>query len=315
MEGSVFREVVRDLETATDQDGQSLKMESVLCSDSEGTRSHYFHEPGLVNLRSIAKPIACLALGAAMDKGLTFEGQPINLSTPVWPLLSTYATVEDEAIRKAWGRVVLRDLLRVTFGHDKGLLFSKDIKGRDPGSFVQYIVNYPITHEVGSHFTYSNAGTFLLSSLITEYLGVLLDAFVNEHLLAPLGITEFRWDRYGAYTAGCTGLWMRNADLHKIALLMLHDGEFNGLQVVPRSFVEEMRKPQVPSPTHRYVAARAFPKWSYGLNLWICEDGNYYCDGTDGQYLIVLPSRQRVVTVLGFQPDTVPVSDALGRFK
>lgn len=315
MTNAAFDRVIAGLGTATDKDGHGLKMESVICSDPEGMRSHYFQEPGLVNLRSIAKPIACLALGVAIDRGLAFDGVGITLATPVWPLLSNYASIEDPPTRAGWARVVLRDLLRVTLGHDKGLMFSKDIRGRDPNTFVQYVVNYPITGEVGKDFIYSNAGTFLLSTMVTEFLGVQLDQFVYEHLLSPLEINEFHWDRYGHYTAGCTGLWMHNEDLHKIGRLLLDDGKWNGRQIVPASFVQEMRRPQVAHPTHRYVASRAFPKWSYGLNLWICEDGNYYCDGTDGQYLIVLPERQRVVTVLGFQPDTTPVSDALGLFK
>jgi len=315
MTNIAFDRVIDDLGAATDKDGSRLKMESVICSDPEGTRIHYFQEPGLINVRSIAKPIACLALGVAIDRGLAFNGVGITLDTPVWPLLSKYASVEDTQTRAAWGRVVFRDLLRVTLGHDKGLMFSKDIKDRDPDTFVQYVVNYPITGEVGKNFIYSNAGTFLLSTMITEFLDVQLDQFVFEHLLNPLEINEFHWDQYGQYTAGCTGLWMYNKDLHKIGRLLLGDGKWNGRQVVPASFVQEMRSPQVDPPTHRYVASRAFPKWSYGLNLWICEDGNYYCDGTDGQYLIVLPERQRVVTALGFQPDTTPVSDALGLFK
>jgi CubicO group peptidase (beta-lactamase class C family) len=312
---NIFEKVVQSLQGATDKSGSNLNMESVICTDAEGTKSHYFQEPGLVNLRSIAKPIACLAFGVAIEQGLVLDGVDITLETPIWRFISSYARIEDRGNLLSWQRVTFRDLLRVTLGHDKGLMFSKDIKGRDPGTFVDYIVNYPVAGEVGRDFIYSNAGTFVLSTLVTECLGVQLDEFVSERVLEPLGISEFRWDRYGKYSAGCTGLWMRNEDLHKIGILLMRDGVWNGQQVVPAWFVEEMRTPQVPAPTHRYVADRAFPKWSYGLNLWICEDGDYYCDGTDGQYLIVLPRRGRVVTSLGFQPDTVPVSDALGLFK
>lgn len=312
---SVFDAVVHQMSIASDVNGNALSMESIICTDESGARTHHFGEPRAINLRSIAKPIACLAFGGALQKGLIFDGQQISLETLVWPFLSQYTSAADPATRLAWQKVRFRDLLRSTLGHEKGLLFSKDIKDRDPDTFVDYVVNYPITRHVGRDFVYSNAGNFLLSTLVTEFLGVQLDEFVYSHLLEFLGIDEFRWDLYGKYTAGCTGLWMHNEDLHKVGLLLLHDGEASGRQIVPGSFVDEMRSPQVPAPTHRYVPDRAFPKWSYGLNLWICQDGNYYCDGTDGQYLIVLPGRKRVVTVTGFQTDTVPVSDALGLFK
>lgn len=315
MTTSVFDAVIEQLTTAIDKDGNKLKMDSVICSDIGGIRTHNFGDGSLVNLRSIAKPIACMAIGAAIDKGLSFDGVALSLDTPVWQFFSQYATVQDEATRSGWEKVVLRDLLRVTLGHDKGLLFSKDTKGLDPETYVDYVVNYPITREVGRDFIYSNAGTFLLSTMVTEFLGIKLDEFVFGYILEPLEISDFHWDSYGKYCAGCTGLWMRNVDLHKVGRLLLEDGELNGRQIVPRHFVQEMRVPQVPAPTHRFIADRAFPKWSYGLNLWICQDGNYYCDGTDGQYLIVIPKCGRVVTATGFQSDTVPVSEALGLFK
>ena len=315
MSSDIFEQVVERLNASLDTNGSHLQMESLVFSDDAGVRIHQFSAPRLVDLRSIAKPIACLALGSAIGKGLQFGGTRITLDTPVWPLLGAYVEVRDRKTRAGWKQVRIRDLLRITLGHDQGLMFSKDIRGLDPDSLIDYVVNYPITRKVGKEFVYSNAGTFVLSTLITEHLGFGLDEFVATHLFNALGIYDFTWSKYGKYTAGCTGLRMRNEDLHRIGQLLLHDGVSAGEQLVPADFVQAMRTPQVPAPTHRYVARRAFPKWSYGYNLWICPDGVYYCDGSDGQYLIVIPQRRRVVSATGFQPDSVPVSDALGLFK
>lgn len=311
----VFDDVVSYLETTKDKNGNKVNMESVIVSQGRETRRKFFREEGLVNLRSIAKPIADLALGAAIDKGLQFKNTSISLNTPVLPFLSEYCEIQSEENRLAWGKVVLKDLLRVTLGHDSGIMFSKDIKDRDPETFVNYVVNYPVTRKVGEHFVYSNAGSFIFSTLITEFLGVKLIDFVDEHLFSPLSIENFNWDAFGKYTAGCTGLWLGNRDLHKIGRLLLAKGNWEGRQLVSRDFIDEMTKPQVPAPTHRYIESRAFAKWSYGLNLWICKDGSYFCDGTDGQYLVVIPNKQLVATALGFQPDALPVSSALGLLK
>uniref|UniRef100_Q07U52 Beta-lactamase n=1 Tax=Rhodopseudomonas palustris (strain BisA53) TaxID=316055 RepID=Q07U52_RHOP5 len=312
---SVFDRVVNELQVARDSAGANLKIDSIICTDSDGTKSHHFCAPQHVNLRSIAKPIVCLALGVAIDEGMTWEGSAISLETLIWPFLSRIVGAASSENAMAWSEVTLRDLLRSTIGHEKGLLFSKDIKGRDPDEFLSYIVNYPILGRVGNDFVYSNAGVFILSNLISTFSGMDLDRFVSDRLLARLGIVDVKWDRYGQIVAGCTGLWMSNEDLHKIGQLLLNNGNFGDRQIVSESYVKEMRTPQVSAPTHRYVADRAFPKWSYGLCLWITEDGNFYCDGTNGQYLIVLPRRGVVVTVVGNQEDTVPVSDALGLFK
>jgi hypothetical protein len=37
--------------------------------------------------------------------------------------------------------------------------------------------------------------------------------------------------------------------------------------------------------------------------------GTYYCDGTDGQYLIVLPDKGIVITAFGHQSDMKPITE------
>jgi len=254
-------------------------------------------------------------MGAAIDKGLSFDGEPVTLESHIWPFLFRYTHVRDRQNAEQWKKVRLIDLFRITIGHDKGLVFSSDLKDRDLDTLVDYVVNYPITGKVGQDFIYSNAGTFLISTLVTEYLSRNLDELVDELIFSPLGIKEYYWKSYGKYCAGCTGLKLLNEDLHKIGLLVRNSGIHESKQIVPKGWIEKMRSPQVPPPTHRFKAGRAFPKWSYGLNLWVCENGNYYCDGTAGQYMVFIPEKERLITTLGYQSDTEPVSNCLGGFK
>lgn len=312
---AVFNEVVSRIEAGRDSSGAPLRMMSLMCSEEDQTRRHDFTHPQHVNVRSIAKPITCLVVGCLIEQGVELGGSPIRLESPVLPLLERFANFQSEEVAERWSNVTVIDLLRITFGQDQGLVFSKDIAGRDPSSLVDYVVNFPLTREVGVDFRYSNAGTFLLSAILTEWLGRKLEEFVQELLFSPMDIVDVRWDSFGNYTAACTGLWMLVEDLHKIGRLVADDGLLGSRSLVPSSFVRLMKTPLIAPPTHRYIADRAFPKWSYGLNLWICEDGDYYCDGSDGQYLLVIPRRGRVITALGFQPDTAQVSAALGLFK
>lgn len=311
----LFNSIVDSLLAARDKHGNKLEMQSIILSDGDVQYSHYFKERTPVDIRSIAKPIVCLALGAAIDNGLSFDGELITLESHIWPFLSQYANIKDDQTLEQWKKIRLIDLLRITIGHDKGLVFSSDLKGRDLNTLVDYIVNYPITGKIGQDFIYSNAGTFLISTLVTQYLSRKLDDLVEEFIFAPLGIKEYSWKSYGKYCAGCTGLRLFNEDLHKIGILIKNNGIHESKQIVPKDWVDKMRSPQTPSPTHRYKAGRAFPKWSYGLNLWVCEDANYYCDGTDGQYMVFIPNKNRLVTTLGYQSDTEPVSNCLGGLK
>ncbi len=315
MSQEIFDKVVHEIETVRDSRDNNLDMASIIASEGNKYYTHYFKDRDGVDIRSIAKPIVCLAMGAAIEKGLVFNGIKIDLDTHIWQFVSNYTTIQNSENIKKWKQVVLLDCFKITLGHDKGLMFSSDVKEQDENNLVNYVVNFPITREIGKSFIYSNAGTFLISTLITECLNKNLEEFVDEFIFSPMGITDYSWKKYGKYTAGCTGLKLQNEDLHKIGRLLINNGIYNKKQLVPSHWIMQMRSPQVPSPTHRYIAERAFPKWSYGLNLWICQDGNYYCDGSNGQYLIVIPEKDVVITTLGYQKDTKPVSKSLGAWK
>jgi len=310
-----FNRNIQELENVLDKKGNHLAMASVFVSIGNESYSHFFMEPQKVDIRSIAKPIVCMAFGIAIEKGLFFDGVKINLDTPIWQFLSKFTSVSSSENIRQWQKITLIDCFRITIGHDKGLMFSADIKEQDENNLANYVVNYPITGEVGKDFVYSNAGTFLISTIITEFMGIGLDDFVNQALFTPLSISDFSWKKFGKYCAGCTGLKMKNEDLHKIGTLLLNDGVYEGKQLVPINWINKMKTPQVVSPTHRYIADRTFPKWSYGMNLWICEDGNYYCDGSEGQYLIIIPKNKTIITSLGYQTDTEPISSSFGIWK
>ncbi len=182
MDQAAFDNVIRELKNTLDKEGNHLDVSSVIASDGVNYFSYYFKDKEAVDIRSIGKPIACMAIGAAIEAGLSFDGTMVGLETPVWPFLSKYAAVRDRKNREKWGRVTLLDCFRITLGHDKGLMFSADVREHDENELVDYVVNYPITREIGKDFVYSNAGTFIVSTLVTEYLGKNLDELVDDYL-------------------------------------------------------------------------------------------------------------------------------------
>lgn len=320
-----FQKVVSAIKTETDSKGNNLDMVGLIVSQDDKQFVHYFREREKIDVRSIAKPITCLAFGKAISEGLKFGDAKITLDTKIGPLVSKYVNITTNHNREAWDMITIRDCFKITLGHDKGIMFSKDVKEHDENTLIDYVLNYPITRSPGEDFIYSNAGTFILSTLVTEYLGISLDAFVDKYIFSPLDIKDYTWKKFGKYCAGCTGLKMHCEDLHKIAKLFLDGGIYKNKEIVPQRWIKNMIMPLNLVPTHRYKKGRAFPKFSYGLNMWVCGDiddngvysmdGNYYCDGTDGQYIIIIPSNRIVIAATGYQSDTEPVSKILGYFK
>lgn len=311
MNEALFQAVVNKFKTAVDKNGQYLNMDSVIISQGERTFSHYFTSESTMNdLRSLSKPTLCLALGIAMEKGLMLRGEKLGLDTLIWPFFEDKIALSNAANKKRFSRVRLRHLLSHTVGYNVGLMFSKDVKKKDPATLLNYIFNTDIAHEPGEHFVYSNVGPYIISALIQEELGINLSSWVSERLFEPLGITNYEWSNYGDYCAASTGLKLAHSDMHKIARIFVNDGRHNSKQIVPDHWVEQMRTPQILTPT-MYDEKRVFPKYAYGYYLWICKDGRYYCDGTDGQYFIILPNSGIVITTYGHQSDMKPITQCL----
>ena len=309
MDKFIFESVVKKLVEAKDKEGNSLNMDSIMISQGADVFKHKFKtEDTLNDLRSISKPIIGLALGIAMEEGLNLGGEQLTLETKIFPFFENRIAVTNQKNIEQWKKVTLKHVLTHTIGFAEGLLFSKDIKERDPFTLLDYIFNYDITHEPGECFVYSNVGPYILSALIQNELGLNLSDWVNEKLFKKIGITKYEWKNYGDNCAGATGLRISHDDLHKVGQILLYKGMFEGQQLVPTNWVEAMTKLQVPTPT-MYDEKRVFPKYGYGFFIYICKNGNYYIDGTDGQYLIVLKDKGILITTFGHQPDMKPITE------
>ncbi len=303
-----FASTLEAFSEARDREGSPLAMSYVGVERGGERRSDDFGsgDPA-VDLRSVSKVVLSLTVGRLIDDGTRVRGEPLALSTPVAPLLERHFPGREQ--RSAWEHVELRHLLSNTIGHQDGFLFRKDLADLPERDYVRYALSAPIRHSPGSHFSYSNVGPYLVSVILQDALGAAVGSLASEYILGPLGINA-DWRNYGDYTAGCTGLMMSGSDLLKVAALVAHGGNHLGEQVVSGGWVTGATTTQVLSPG-MYDPTRVFPKFSYGFGFWVCENGSYYTDGTDGQYLIVVPSLELIIVTTGSQPDMKPITRCL----
>jgi CubicO group peptidase (beta-lactamase class C family) len=295
---------------AKDKTGSKLSM-IAFAADASGERANHLFlgEDRYADLRSVSKVITALVLGNLIYTKTKLLNDVISLESRVEPLLRKYL---DELARSQWSRVRIVDLLNNTIGHEQGFLFRKDLGDLPESDYLAYIFRAPVLHKPGTHFSYSNVGPFLFSVIVQDWLGKSLHEIAQERILAPMEI-DGEWRNFGEYTAGCTGLSIKNHDLLKIACLLRDGGTYNGQRLVETSWIEEMCKPRTLTPL-MFDPARVFPKYAYGIGLWVCENGNYYCDGTNGQYLIVLPRDRLTLSTTGEQPDMKPITKCMVPF-
>ncbi|HFK1748125.1 TPA: serine hydrolase domain-containing protein [Bacillus cereus] len=171
--------------------------------------------------------------------------------------------------------------------------------------WVQYTLNkIGEGGEIGI-FKYSSAGVHLLSAIITRVTGKSARDFANEHLFQPLGMREILnynmkafgfddlfgkdvkgWvhDPNGISTGGW-GLTLTARDMAKFGQLYLHEGIYNGEQILSKSWVKE---------------SIAMNQNHYGYLWWLREeDGIFsYCAmGDGGNMICCVPEKELVVVI------------------
>ncbi len=285
-----------------------LKMDTLIVQQEEKKYKYVFGErEDKASIRSICKPITCLCFGIAIDQGYFENG----LDEYVYPYLQAtqnITTVENLKYIEKW---TLRTLLTLTIGYEQKMLDSKHLPSIEGQNYADVVLNAPLNHAPGEYFIYSNAAMYLASVVFQNATKIKLVDFANKFLFAPMGIAPVSWkESPQGYNMGCTGIDMYSDDLVKIGMLMLNNGIYDNSQIVSSKWVKEMLVPQVETPM-MYDEKRVLPKYAYGFNMWICKDGIAYCDGTDGQYLIIVPQKNMVIVTTGHQSNMKPITKCL----
>lgn len=143
----------------------------------------------------------------------------------------------------------------------------------------------------GTHFSYDNPGTYLLSKLVTRTSGRTVHEIVRERILAPIGAEgESFWhtDAEGA-SLGFSGFHARTEMLARMGQLLLADGLWDDARVLPQEWIDEHRR-------HQVDCAGDSPDWQqgYGWQVWMSQHG-YRLDGAFGQYALILPEQDMVI--------------------
>ena len=296
MDQQQFDGLVKLFEEAKDGSGNPLQMEYLLIKQGSTEYFHTFRgHTGPSDIRSISKTVLALVLGTVIE-----SRDDLAEDTPVWPVLENLCVVNDPWNFEKWQHIKIKHLMNHTIGFDRILMMRGDIQDMDPADYINYIVNEPIVHEAGSYYLYSNAGFYLMSIYLQEFLGEDLEDYIRRTLFNPLGITDYRWERYGKYLAGATRLWLLPQDMLKIGELLLEGGK----GIVSPQWIERMKQftaftPGVDTPTNPY-----FRRHAYGSSLWLSNRGNiFFGHGTDGQTLAIIPERNAVVITTATQKD------------
>lgn len=199
--------------------------------------------------------------------------------------------------------MTIRDLLTMSCGHDEEPRISTPKE-----DWVSTFLAHPVEHEPGTFYLYNSLGTYMLSAIVQQVTGEKVVDYLTPRLFEPLHIDKPKWEESPqGINCGGWGLYLKTEDLAKMGQLLLQKGEWNGRQLIPAEWVEEMSKKQVESinPGTRLEDAAAkgmtveTSDWmqGYGYQMWRCRPGCFRADGARGQYIIVVPDKNAVIAI------------------
>ncbi len=256
----------------------------------------YYEGSDAHTMQSITKTVTSIVMGIAMGRGEYHA----ELDAPILQFFDS-STVKNLDDRKR--RITLRDLLTMRSGLD----WEEDVPYNDPrngssameacNDWVQFVIDRPMIHDPGTFFAYSSGVSQLLSYIFQKATGHDIETYAIEHLFKPLGFKHHYWKHTPLGLVDTQGgLFLRPHDLAKIGDMFLHNGVWNGQQIVPRDWVRQSIS----------VSTDARLGLKYGFQWWLVPHGPgqnqlaWAALGLGGQRLLVLPEDQLILVFTGW---------------
>ena len=231
-------------------------------------------------LYSLSKIFTATAAGLAVADDL------LRLDDPV---VDYFPEVRAKLTHSQAHAILVRHLASMSTGH------TEDTAGRvftsGPEDPVLNFLLLPPEREPGSVFCYSQPATYTLAAIVQRVTGKTLTQYLQKRLLDNLGATQPTWLQHPTgRDIGYSGLYATTDTVARLGQLYLQGGQWEGQQLLPRSWVREATRAQVATGLNGPDGA-----W-YGYQFRMSQHG-YRGDGAYGQFCLVLPDEDAVVAL------------------
>jgi CubicO group peptidase (beta-lactamase class C family) len=335
--------------------GEILNFPSVGFADLEAKKP--MQRDTLFWIASTSKSLQATALMMLVDDGKVKLDDPVSNYLPRFkPRIAVKDANGKEVLREPAHAVTVRMLLNNT----SGLVYA------DPAAptrtdccslkdEVARFISFPLTHEPGTRFAYSNAGIDTASRIVEVVSRLDFETFLNQRLLQPLGMKDTTYfpsaeqlgrlatvywfsptekklvrapqevfltapynDRKIRHAPG-GGLFASGDDLARFARMFLGRGMLDGHRYLSESAVAEMTRSQLSAEAQATVAQPPGGgpdiPVSYGLGWGIGATGAYFHPGVASTNIRVDPTRGFAAIFLPQQAGDMTIFEASQRLQ
>ncbi|TFW06487.1 class A beta-lactamase-related serine hydrolase [Oxalobacteraceae bacterium OM1] len=286
----------------------------------------------IFRIYSMTKPIVSIAIMMLAEQGKLLLSDSITKTLPEFRGVKVGAESQDvngkpmlalEATRQP---ITVHDLLRHTSGLTYGIFNDSLVKAeyRKAGvgswedssdEFIRKLASVPLAYQPGTVWEYSHA-TDALGVIVERVSGMPLDAFLEKHILHPLGMFETGFwvkpeqmhrvaqafdvdpvtgakvrlskvDERPAFLSGGGGMLSTMRDYLRFAQMLLNEGELDGVRIISRTMLRYMASDHlVELPLAK--SGQAFlpgPGYGFGLGFAVrTTEGAAITPGSLGDY-------------------------------
>ena len=236
-------------------------------------------------LYSHSKSFTSSAIGLLADRG------KIDLDERIVDIFSNEVPAK---VSENLAQLRVRDLLTMNVGKKDHLL-------RDGGDWVKEFLSKDFFRKPGTGFKYDSDATYMLAAIVEKKSGMKMMDYLQKNMFDQIGITK-AWTTYSPQGIPCGG-WgmnMTTRELARFGQLYLNRGDWDGKRVLSSDWVSLATTRQTWSGWQN-VGVKALGEgtdWEqgYGFQFWRCRYGAYRADGAGGQYTVVIPEKDMVVS-------------------
>ena len=242
------------------------------------------------SMYSMSKSFTSSAVGFAVAEGrLSVEDR----------VLSFFPREAPDEISENLAALRVKDLLTMTVGTEKEPTHA--VVKED--NWVRAFLSQRFAHKPGTVFQYNSAATYMCSAIVQTLTGKTVLEYLTPRLFEPLGIESALWESCpkGINTGGW-GLSVRTEGLAKFGQWLLQKGAWNGVQLLPASWIEEATSFHIQQlGEDKKDRPKARNDWlqGYGYQFWRCQNGAFRGDGAFGQFTVVMPEQNAVLVLTG----------------
>lgn len=247
----------------------------------------------LSNIFSATKSIVGLLIGVAHD-----EGYIKSLEDPVGKYLPEFQQGEK-------ARITVRNLLTMSSGlnWDEAYtaLFSKTTQAYYGDNIRELVMGLEPETEPGKQYSYKSGDTQLLSFVLEAATGRTISDYAQEKFWKPMqACNDALWnlDKKGGDEKSYCCFNTTARDVARFARLMLHNGNWNGRQLVSEAYMAEAMAPAAYLENEFGDGALDY----YGFQIWIIHYKGMQFPafrGLGGQYIFAIPQKNAIVVRLG----------------